>query len=394
MKGFFHLSEVQKAAPPGLIAKCGSCGLYRGCHTPKMKPYGKGDRVLVVGEAPGETEDEKGRPFIGKAGQFLRETLGRIKVDLDRDALTTNALICRPPGNKTPEPKQIDYCRPNLMTVIRKVQPEVIITLGRSALASVLEPFWRDDLGPMEKWAGWAIPLPEHWVCPTYHPSYLLRSHNSLLDRAFEAHLETAFGLEEKPPAQPNYLEQVEVLLDEKDIYQAIRKMDEEGGWVAVDYETNCLKPDYAKAQIVSCALSNGRRTISYPWWGKAITATGMFLKSKRTRKIASNVKFEERWSLQEFGRGVENWGWDTMLAAHCLDNRPGICSIKFQSFIHLGLASYNENIEPYLKNQKGSLYNRIQEIELGTLLRYGGLDALLEHKLAAFQRERMGYED
>lgn len=362
-----------------------------------MRPVGDGKKgVLVVGEAPGASEDEVGRPFVGKAGKFLRDTLDEIDIDLDEDAWTTNALICRPPNNATPDAKQIEYCRPNLLNTIDKLKPRVVITLGRSALSSVLEQFWKSDIGPLEKWVGWTMPLEQFWLCPTYHPSYLLRMKNHLLDRLFLETLERAFSIDKDTPKLTNFEERVEILYEEEEIWEAIKELDQTGGWAAVDYETNCIKPEWPKARIYSCAISNGKRTISYPWAGAAIAATGLFLKSKRTRKIASNIKMEERWTRKVFGYGAENWGWDTMLAAHCLDNRTGICSLKFQSLVVMGVPStaYNQNVAPYLENNKNSPYNRIQEIDLKDLLLYGGIDGLQEHRLAMRQRKQMGYDE
>jgi len=401
MRGFFSSSTVQRDSPGTLIPRCGACGLFKTCESPKMKPYGKGKMgILVVGEAPGQTEDEEGRPFVGKAGQHLRQVLGEIGIDLDRDAWTTNALICRPPKNKTPDSNQISHCRPNLLNTIREYQPQVVITLGRSALDSILPQYWKGDIGPMERWAGWRIPLPDFWLCPTFHPSYLLRMKNSLMDRLFDNHLTMAFGISIAPPEQTNWSEKVQVLYDEKEICREIQgahdsALSKDGcnGWLAVDYETNCLKPEWPEAKIFSCAISNAHRTISYPWVGEAIAATGKLLKSNRTRKIASNLKMEERWTLMEFGHGVSNWNWDTMIAAHCLDNRPGICGLKFQMFVKMGVCSYNESVEPYLENRNGP-YNRIGEISWKDLLLYGGIDALGEYKLAMIQRKEMGYED
>lgn len=392
MKGFFSSSKVQKEKPVGLVAKCGACGLYKTCKSPKMGAYGDGAKgILVVGEAPGKTEDEEGRPFVGKAGSFLRGVLAEIDVDLDRDAWTTNALICRPPKNATPDLNQISYCRPNLLNVIRFYDPTVIVTLGRSALISVLSSYWKDDVGPMDRWVGWRIPLENTWICPTYHPAFLLRMKNPLMDRLFTKDLTMAFGLSVRPPKPKE--PKIEILYDEKEICREVQGADDAGGWVAVDYETNCLKPEWPEARIVSCSISNGYRTISYPWIGEAVKATGRFLKSKRTKKISSNLKMEERWTLKTFGHGVTNWGWDTMLATHCLDNRPGICSLKFQSFVRLGVPTYNENIEPYLSSVRGSPYNRIREIDMKDLLLYGGMDSFLEYRLAMKQRKDMGYE-
>lgn len=396
MKGFFAAEAVQRHNPSGsLVPKCGACGLYKRCETPKMKSFGEGrKKVLVVGEAPGATEDEEGRPFIGKAGQMLRGVLGGLGIKLDRDALTTNALICRPPGNVISDPKQIGYCRPNLLNTIQDFEPTVIVTLGRSALVAVLQDYWKEDIGPLERWVGWQIPGKGHWICPTYHPSYLLRINNQMMDRIFSEHLEAAFALEKSPEPREDLAGQVEVLFDSDKTVSAIKEMSRRGGWVSVDYETNCIKPDWPKAQLYSCSLSNGERTISYPWVGESITATQQLLYSNRIRKIASNLKMEERWTLKEFDHGVVNWGWDSMLAAHCLDNRPGICSLKFQLLVKMGMPLYNRSIEPYLKSVLGSPYNRIHEIDPSKLLLYGGIDGIGEYRLAMMQRAEMGCHD
>lgn len=390
MKGLIPDSLIHREVASSL-PRCGLCGLYKTCRSPKMPVYGRGEKgVLVVGEAPGETEDEKGRPFIGKAGQYLRQALREIGVDLDRDAWTTNAVICRPPKNKTPDSNQISYCRPNLYLTIKECRPRVVIALGKSALESLIASYWTGDIGALERWTGWTIPL-KFWLCPTYHPSYLMRMRNPLLDRLFLSHLRAAFSKDDFPPPQDDPAQAVEVIWDEDEIVTAIREMDVDGKTVVVDYETNAIKPDWPLAAIHSCALSTGDRTISYPWIGGAVEATGRLLTSSRTKKIAHNLKFEERWTLKTFGKGVKNWWWDTMIATHCLDNRPGICSLKFQGLVRLGVPSYNTHIEPYLAARGAdSPYNRIKEIDPTQLLTYGGIDAILEYRLAKIQQEEM----
>lgn len=356
-----------------------------------MEPYGNAAKqVLIVGEAPGKTEDEMGRPFIGKAGTFLRDTLRRIGVNMDRDALTTNSLICRPPNNATPDKKQIAYCRPNLLNTIRENEPRVIVTLGRSALVSVLRTCWKDEIGELGKWVGWQIPFEKHWICPTYHPSFLLRTKSQMMDRLFEDHLAAAFDIRTDPPKREDFEKQVEILYAPDAVRRGLVDMDRRGGWVAFDYETNCLKPEYPDARIYSCAMSNGERTIAFPWDSEVAKHVGWFLRSKGTKKIASNVQFEQRWTLKTFGHGVSRWGWDTMVATHCLDNRTGICSLKFQSLVVMGVPSYNDNIAPYLESHKGH-YNRIREIAMPTLLLYNGIDALLETRLAMVQMKEIG---
>jgi len=389
MIGFFSSSEVLKTVPSGTLPRCGTCGLFRKCLSPKMPPYGKGKKkILVVGEAPGEQEDKKGRPFIGSSGQLLRHHLDELGIDLDRDAITTNAIICRPEKNRTPTADEIEYCRPNLLNLLQQYRPRVVITLGASALHSVIGQYWK-DIGHLERWVGWKIPLKGFWVCPTYHPSFLLRNQDPVLEKLFHRHLKEAVSIEENP--QPlEVADQVRVLYDEDEVIQTLRAMDEKGGWVAVDYETNCLKPEWPEAKVVSFSVSNGETTIAFPWTPKISEEVGRFLRSKNTQKIASNLRMEERWTRKIFGHGVSRWGWDTMLAAHCLDNRPGVCGLKFQAFVRLGVPPYNEKVEPFFDVPSGRRVNRISEIAMDTLLQYGGMDAVLEWHLARLQMQEM----
>lgn len=354
-----------------------------------MPVFGRGAKgVMIIGEAPSKDDDEAGKPFRGESGEYLRSTLAKIGVDLERDAWSTNALICHPSDSKEMDAKRVSYCRPNVLNAIKDHQPKVIITLGRMPLQSVLEGQWR-DIGVMDRWTGWKIPLCSFWLCPTFHPSFLRRMRNSLMEEQFSDHLQAAFDIDDEPPVRIDYEKEVEVLYDEDAVWEAAKEIDRNSDWIAVDYETNCLKPDYLKAQIFSCAISSDQRTISYLWRGRSIKATQHLLRSKRTRKIASNLKFEERWTRKVFGHGVRNWGWDTMLATHCLDNRQGICSLKFQAMVRLGVPVYNEHIAPYLSST--GHYNRIKEVDTRQLLLYGGADALFERKLAALQREDFG---
>jgi DNA polymerase len=359
-----------------------------------MEPYGKGlQRVLVVGESPGRNEDEEGRPFIGKAGAFLRDALDDIGIDLDDDAVTTNALICRPEGNKIKNRKCVDYCRPNVLKTIARVKPLVIVTLGRHALASVIETYWKSKTGTLDRWIGWKIPLAKHWVCPTWHPSYLMRQENDFMNRQFREHLRAAFTIRRDPPQVPDLASKIERIYEEEEIVRSIKWFETPGKRTAFDFETNCVKPELPKARIWSASISNGHRTIAFPWLpGRVQETFDRFLLNADVPKVSSNMKFEDRWTRVKLGHPVANWDWDTMLAAHCLDNRPGITSLKFQSFVNMGVF-YNERIEPWLKSHRGP-YNRIQEIPLDDLLLYNGIDSYLEVHLAKFQQRRMGYEN
>ncbi|MGC9012239.1 type-4 uracil-DNA glycosylase [Thermogladius sp.] len=112
------------------IASCTKCPL----HLSRKNPVpGEGDvnsPVLIVGEAPGRTEDETGRPFVGAAGHFLTELLYSIGVDRSK-VYITNVVKCRPPENRDPTDEEIAACSPYLVRQIKLIKPKAIIALGR-----------------------------------------------------------------------------------------------------------------------------------------------------------------------------------------------------------------------------------------------------------------------
>ncbi len=399
-KGFFSTSTTQDKLPLSLIPQCGSCGLYKTCNSPKMPPSGKGKKkILIVAEAPGQTEDDKGIQLTGNSGRELVRLLSKFDIAMRKDCWLTNSLICHPPGNKITNAHMIDWCRPNLIRTIQELEPEVVILLGKTAMKSLIPYIYNDNIDTMEPWLGWQIPSQKinAWVCPTYHPARLLHEKDpnqvKLLERELSNHLQAACELAGRPwQTVPDYRQGVRVILDPNEASDLILTFAKGGKPVAFDYETNMGKPDSEKHRIVSCSIYDGTTTISYPWHGAAIKATQKFIKSD-CRKIASNAKFEERWTYLEFGHGVTNWFWDTMLMAHCLDNRRGITSIKFQAFVQLGQPRWDRHVEPYLKTKSRGAHdtNRVKELELHQLLVYGGLDSLLEFKVAKIQAKQMG---
>jgi hypothetical protein len=115
MDGFFTRSEMlQVRAPKAVSPRCGACGLFKTCNSPKMPVDGRGRAgILVIGEAPGREEDEQGRPFVGATGQLLRDTMEELGVDLRQDCWLYNSIICFPGDTriKTPSPVEIGYRR-------------------------------------------------------------------------------------------------------------------------------------------------------------------------------------------------------------------------------------------------------------------------------------------
>ena len=150
---------------------CQQCKLHS---TRRSVVFGEGNHfepvVAFVGEGPGATEDETGRPFQGRAGELLNKMIARM--GLKREALyICNVVCCRPPGNRVPESDEVVACQPYLLNQLRLIRPRTIITLGATATQALLKK--TKPLGEMRgKWHKWeTIP-----VRPTYHPAYLLRN--------------------------------------------------------------------------------------------------------------------------------------------------------------------------------------------------------------------------
>jgi uracil-DNA glycosylase family 4 len=376
------------------VPKCGKCQLFQHCNSPKMKPHGKGRKgILIVGEAPGENEDEEGIQFVGKTGKELERVLKSHGVDMREDCWTTNAVICHPNKNATPDDKQISYCRPNLTNTIHELKPKVIILLGAVPTKSLIGKYWKKSIGGITKWAGWKIPHQElnAWICPTFHPSYIMRMDNRVLNRQFSEHLQNACKLDDRPwHDPPNDESKIKIIYDPDEAVKWLDKI-EDGDTIAFDFESDRLKPDHPKSQIVCCSVCcNGKWTISFPWCGAVIAKMELILRNRKIKKIGSNIKHEHRWYLARLGMRVRGWFHDTMLMGHVLDSRPGITSIKFQAFVRLGIKDYSGHIQEYLEARGGNEQNKVKQVDPRTLLLYCGFDSYYEYLVAMDQRKEI----
>jgi uracil-DNA glycosylase family 4 len=124
--------------------------------------------LMFIGEGPGFHEDRKGEPFVGAAGQLLNRMLGEIGLERG-DVYIANIVKCRPPGNRDPEPEEIEACTPWLVEQISLIQPTVIVTLGNFATKFVLDTTTGITRlrGQIHEWHG-------RTVIPTFHPAAIL----------------------------------------------------------------------------------------------------------------------------------------------------------------------------------------------------------------------------
>ena len=156
-----------------LRAEAHDCTKCRLAPTRRNVVFGVGNPnadLMFIGEAPGRDEDEKGEPFVGRAGQLLTDIIKAMKLTRD-DVYIANVIKCRPPENRNPEPDELDACRPFIRRQVELIQPKVIVTLGRFGLQSLTEKGYG-----ISAVRGTWLDYNGIKLMPTYHPAYLLRN--------------------------------------------------------------------------------------------------------------------------------------------------------------------------------------------------------------------------
>ena len=180
-----HVPEVPEAAPLAFrrssaetlaairedIGDCTRCKLH-GLGRQQIV-YGVGNAqadLMFVGEAPGADEDIQGIPFVGRAGQLLTKIIEAIGLSRN-DVYIANVIKCRPPGNRNPDPDEVDACEGFLFRQIDSIKPKVIVALGTFAAKALLK-----TQDPISRLRGRVYQYRGAQLIPTFHPAFLLRS--------------------------------------------------------------------------------------------------------------------------------------------------------------------------------------------------------------------------
>lgn len=185
--GFTELQEPQQESPYATLdllqldadaQGCTRCGLHATRNTVVFGVGNPNADIMFIGEAPGADEDRQGEPFVGRAGKLLTDIIEKGMQMPRADVYIANVLKCRPPGNRNPEPDEVEMCRPYLERQIALIQPKVIVALGSFAAQLLLNTktgitALRGEFQPYGV-AGQRENAP--MIMPTYHPAYLLRN--------------------------------------------------------------------------------------------------------------------------------------------------------------------------------------------------------------------------
>ena len=196
-------------------AECRKCAIG---YERRNNVYGEGDpcaRLMVVGEGPGETEDQLGRPFVGRAGQLLDRMLAAIGLARE-EVYICNTVKCRAtipgpngPRNRAPDPQEMENCRPFLDEQIEIVSPQLILALGAPAAKS----FLGRDFQITRMRGRWYIGPRDIPLMVTFHPAYILRQTGGEIEgvkRLVWSDLKAVRAKLDEPPA-PQQIETVEI---------------------------------------------------------------------------------------------------------------------------------------------------------------------------------------
>ena len=164
-----EFTNLEAAAAAANI--CQRCNL---CQTRTHVVFADGNpqaKLMIIGEGPGQKEDETGIPFVGRAGQLLDKILASVQIDRKKDTYICNIVKCRPPQNRVPTKEEANLCKPFLKAQIAYVRPSLILLAGSTAVQYTLQLN-----EPISKMRGRFFDYCGVQAMPIFHPSYLLRN--------------------------------------------------------------------------------------------------------------------------------------------------------------------------------------------------------------------------
>lgn len=330
--------------------KCTKCGLCETAQFVCLTGYGQvPSKIFIVGEAPGQREDDSGIPFVGKAGRLLDAIL--LQAGLSRDkAYISNAVHCRPPDNRKPTLDEIRSCRPYLTKEIAIIKPSIIITLGDTAIKGM----FNSNTISISKARGQVLTLeefPNVKIIATYHPAYALRRPEAA--KWIFADIKNGLSLieNETPDEKLNYVEITKDTINSA--YEDLMKT----GEIVVDVETNGLDmfdPKLELLMIGFCNREGKAYIVMHDDHFSRIFTQKIFDNAKLI--IGHNIKFDLKWL---FSRGFTYKGpiFDTMIALHLLDENYPEHGLKHLARTELGtfgqqLIAYEQKIKEHWKNK------------------------------------------
>jgi hypothetical protein len=369
---------------------CSKCKGYSNSNYSYMEMIGRGDKILFV------TDDFNKNPkeswLAPRMERFIKDICEDLKLNYNTDCGVVPAYKCD--GND----KGASFCHFPVCNIIQSANARSVVLLGKNALVSVVGSKWKRDIGELDKWIGFTIPIYDRWIIPTYNPfqeygnEFVIDNH--VPTKILFENITKANDYRNHPITSVQKTAKIKILSENESVI-LLESMKEDCPLSAFDYETTGLRP-YNKGhsiETVSVAFKRKDVLTSYAFTvsDKNSQAIKDYLQNGNLKKIASNMKFEDTWSKVIFGVGVKGWVFDTMLAQHIIDCREGICSLKFQAFVRYGFEDYEAKVKPFLIAKDASSLNNIKNCSYPLLLKYNAIDSYLEYVLAEDMMNELG---
>lgn len=404
-QGFFSIDDLSEMAKPETISdgtECFQCGLYKNCKSPKLLVEGKGKKeILVINAFPSTISDRMNRHMAGREEKQLKKSFTKIGVSLYNDCWVTSTICCLAytkgtSQHRAPTTQEIALCRIQLLDTIAKLQPKLIITLGTIALTGLLgNRFSKIKLAKFAR-----IPIPDRtfntWIMAISNPANLdttrmLDNDEALFHHDILAVADILKKIKKNPnlPKQADSLTEIECLINYKDIISILSKtLKSTPEFFYFDYETSGLKPHAPGHKIVYVSFTtDGKKAYSFPFQHKDFFTLKeqekikellcAILTNERIEKLAHNIQFENSWSLNILNILPDPWGLDALIACHIWDNRRNFTSLKFQTYLLLGIDPYDKDIKQYLTADTSNGFNKVEQAPVQKMLTYSVLDSL-----------------
>ena len=365
---------------------CGnSCGLDQGCKNPYLFYDGpENPSILVIGEAPGKEEDDRGHIFIGRSGTFLRNGLEQLGFDVDNEIGFCNVCACRPPDNRTPTKKEMKACTPNLVNTIKSVAPSVkmVLLMGNTPLQAIFGKVGITKIHGITEYIG-GVPY-----IPLYHPAYVLRNEGTTVVDTFIADLEKVGRVYEEVMGSREKTWDYKVL-DAAGLEELLPEI-EKSDLLAFDTETNTLDMYSENADMICVSFAFNKATgyvvfLSHP--DLHIEPEELRDRVEALKKLfdlpipkaAQNGMFDIRFLDKVHGIKVRNLKHDTTLMAHLVDENSQRDLTALTTRYNSDMAGYDDVMAGEMKKANSLMMN----IPSDTIKQYAAGDALTTWRIA-----------
>lgn len=438
MKGFIQVTDIKPKIVPKAekkISGCNTCGMYLHCNYPKTPVVGEGKSgIMLVFDYPTAIENRKREMLIDPDYQYILSMFTSVGYNIKKDLFITHAVECRPVDDK-PTPEAIAGCSNRLIERIKTYRPSKVIICSSTAWQVLYHNIssGRFSFTNFNKFVGFSIPDQnlETMVCvlPDYKETLkiLYTRHKRSVERRTKE-IESGKDLKPIPPIEGhiwedtfyqntddfkirhnftqrylikftnhrlrfkanNLRKETKVIMDEQEAISILRYLMTVKEF-AFDTETTGLKPYADGHKIHIWGFSDGKQSWGFPHLNTVkFNRTLQQLLSSSIPKYGANIKFEQNWVKKTMGFEIQNWDFDINIGAHILDHREGITSLKFQSFVRIGEAGYDNSIDPYLTAENGNAFNRIIECDLFDLCEYCANDAHFTYHIAKQMKDEL----